>query len=585
MWSHLPGPLPPQHPAQAGVRPVHTRMKTPRVPETLRERLEHHGRSQGHQWALRFPTQGGETLELTWAELVERARGIGLGLKRRGVAPKDVVVIVSSSPREQALGFLGALFAEALPSIFSHPSIKQPTERFFASFSSLISASGAACLLYSDSLAPAFQGWKAANGSGIALLPLRELLEEPAGDEPLPTSDGKVAFLQFSSGTTGLRKGVAITHAMLASQVRAYAEAIHLSPGDRVVSWLPLYHDMGLVACLLLPCFMGVPSVHLSPFEWVQRPQLLWREIAGSAGTLVWLPNFAFELLAQRTRAEDLGAMDLGQVRAFINCSEPVRPGTLARFVERMGPHGVRWDQLQGSYAMAENTFAVTQTPMGSPLRLDRVRSAPLLTQGDAVALEARPPSAEDKVFASSGIPIAGCEVRISHRGERRIGEIEIRSPSLFEGYVAQPEATAVSRTEDGWFRTGDLGYLAEGELFVTGRLKDLIIHRGTNLYPEDIEEVVASIPGCRAGRVVAFGITSELMGTEEVVVCVEPEPDVEDPRALAVRIRQEVALRLSLGLKDVAICESGSLLKSTSGKPSRSGNREAYASGRLGGR
>nr|WP_164933224.1 AMP-binding protein [Corallococcus coralloides] len=200
-------------------------------------------------------------------------------------------------------------------------------------------------------------------------------------------------------------------------------------------------------------------------------------------------------------------------------------------------------------------------------------------------SLSATPPSAEDKVFASSGIPIAGCEVRISQRGERRIGEIEIRSPSLFEAYVANPEATAVSRMDDGWFRTGDLGYLAEGELFVTGRLKDLIIHRGTNLYPEDIEEVVASIPGCRAGRVVAFGITSEQLGTEEVVVCVEPEPDLEDPRALAVRIRQEVALRLSLGLKDVALCEPGSLLKSTSGKPSRSGNREAYASGRLGGR
>ncbi|MGE6762859.1 AMP-binding protein [Corallococcus interemptor] len=557
-------------------------MKTPTAPETLRERLEHHGRSQGQQWALRFPAQGGETLELTWAELVERARGIGLGLKRRGVTPKDVVVIVSSSPREQALSFLGALFAEAVPSVYSHPSIKQPAERFFASFSPLISNSGAACLLYSDALAPAFQEWRDASGSGIALFPLRELLEEPAGDEPLPASDSKVAFLQFSSGTTGLRKGVAITHAMLASQVRAYAEAIHLSPSDRVVSWLPLYHDMGLVACLLLPCFMGVPSVHLSPFDWVQRPQSLWRAIADSAGTLVWLPNFAFELLAQRTRAEDLGAMELGRVRAFINCSEPVRPVTLARFVERMGPYGVRWDQLQGSYGMAENTFAVTQTPMGSPLRLDRVRRAPLLTGGETVALGDSPQSAEDKVFASSGLPIAGCEVRISHRGERRIGEIEIRSPSLFEGYVANPEATAVSRTEDGWFRTGDLGYLAEGELFVTGRLKDLIIHRGTNLYPEDIEEVVASVPGCKAGRVVAFGITSEQMGTEEVVVCVEPEPDLEDPRALAIRIRQEVALRLSLGLKDVALCEPGSLLKSTSGKPSRSGNREAYASGRL---
>jgi fatty-acyl-CoA synthase len=459
--------------------------------------------------------------------------------------------------------------AGALPTIPSFPSIKQSEARFYETLRPITLSTGARWIASARELAPI---------AARADLPVRVLTLEPgvAGDERTPLPAPSTDFLQFSSGTTGLRKCVRITGEMLAHQAEAYARAIALCADDRVASWLPLYHDMGLVACLLVPLYHGKLSVHLSPFEWIKDPALLFSAASAYRATLMWLPNFAYELCADQLSEEALCGLDLRALRAIINCSEPVRPRAHERLLLRLERAGVRPSHLLACYAMAEATFAVTQTPPGAGARVDRVLAAPFLAEHRAVVADS--PTLEALAFVSSGKPIEGLEIRIDgvHGEERRVGEILVRGACVIPGYGIDGQSTLDAFPGDGWYRTGDRGYLDGGELFVTGRIKDLIIHRGHNVYPADIEEVVGDIPGSKPGRFVAFGIPDETGATENVVIVVEPSGEIA-PAELSRRIREEVWLRLNVPVADVEVVEPGALRKSTSGKLSRTATREGY--------
>lgn len=536
----------------------------------LLERLDRHATSRPDELALVFLSRSGPPEELGWAALRERVRRLATHLARAGVSPGDVLFILSASPAEQALGFLGSLAAGAQPSILSFPSLKQSEQRFKETLEPIARSTGARWVLASADLEPLVTrthlevgvlGFPASGGPAEAEVPL----PEPAR-----------GFLQFSSGTTGLRKCVHISNRMLQEQAAAYARALALGPADRIASWLPLYHDMGLVACLLLPLYEGLPSIHLSPFEWLAEPSLLLRAISTYRATLVWLPNFAYGLCAERIAEEELaGGVELGSLRALINCSEPVRERAHALFARRFGRWGVRPEHFQACYAMAEATFAVTQTQPGQPARVDRVQARPFASEHRALPATGQE---EALTFVSCGRPLEGVEVRIAGAaGERQVGEIEVRGPSVIAGYGTDGSGGRESFTEDRWYRTGDLGYLAEGELFVTGRAKDLIIHRGSNIYPTDVEEAVAQVPGCKPGRLVALGLFDEAQGTEEVVVLLETDGSREDVEALRREVRERVWARLNVAVLDVEVCEPGVLRKSTSGKLSRSANRALY--------
>jgi acyl-CoA synthetase (AMP-forming)/AMP-acid ligase II len=339
---------------------------------------------------------------------------------------------------------------------------------------------------------------------------------------------------------------------------------------------------MGLIAGFLLPLVAGIPLVLMSPFDWVRHPALLFRGIDSYRGTLCWLPNFAYNHSARRIRERDLAGLSAESMRLFINCSEPVRAESHEMFLERFGAIGVQREMLGVSYAMAENTFAVTQTEPGWPVRLDVVDQAALEELGEAVLVEEGRVGAVVKV--SCGRPIPGTEIRIVNNvgepvAERQVGEVAVRSNCMLSGYYKRPD---LQPFQDGWYLTGDRGYLAAGELFVIGRSKDLIINAGKNIYPQDIEAIVNEVPGVHAGRVVVFGVPDEREGTELIVVVAEVEAnilgvDTAERKEINRRIRQEVARRSMVSAAYVTLVEPRWLLKTSSGKIARGANREKW--------
>ena len=312
-------------------------------------------------------------------------------------------------------------------------------------------------------------------------------------------------FLQFSGGTTGDQKCVIVTAPMLVNQLERLGMTLQFDGQDGVVSWLPMYHDMGLIACFWLSLWNGAPSIQFAAIDWLMHPGLLFEFLHKYHATFCWLPNFAFSYLAAQKARVDR-EIDLGHVRAFINCSEPVRQSSIEAFAEAFSFQGVRPDQCQASYAMAENVFAVTQTALGTE---------PAMFSRQAVGTRDADPTSYDlldKSYISSGNPLPDTSIRIRNTdgnlcGDDVPGAIEIRGESLFCGYWGSHGFQTQSLTEDGWYATGDYGFTHDSDLFVIGRLKDIIIVSGVNIFPEDIEALVNKVKGIYPGRIVAFGV------------------------------------------------------------------------------
>ena len=378
-------------------------------------------------------------------------------------------------------------------------------------------------------------------------------------------------FVQCGSGTTGLQKAVAITAGQLAAQIDHYRRILALDPArDRIVNWLPLYHDMGLVTAFLLPLLTRTPVLFIDTFEWAANPQWLLRVLERQRGTLCWLPNFAFALLA---RGE--GEYNLGSVRAFINCSEPVSAGAFARFAAR---HGVDGSRLGVCYALAENVFAVSQTALGTApeaLLLERtaLQRRQVVIRGRLRAGEPPPEGAAEAVVFSCGPVIPGMAVRIRARPGEQVGEVDLGGVCAVRGYHNQPP-----EARDGWLATGDLGFIHDGALYLTGRVKDLIIHNGRNLYPQDLEEVVNGHPEVYPGRVAVAGLWEEGLDSERILVLFEPRETLSLARReqAAGAIRELLDLRFDVPTEVHAVPRMW-LRKTSSGKISRRANLEKF--------
>jgi acyl-CoA synthetase (AMP-forming)/AMP-acid ligase II len=336
---------------------------------------------------------------------------------------------------------------------------------------------------------------------------------------------------------------------------------------------------MGLIAGFIMPILQGVKLVVMSPFHWVRDPKILLHAINRHRATLCWLPNFAYNFLATRVRDADIEGLDLSSMRAFVNCSEPVYADSHRQFAERYRPYGLRPDALTTCYAMAENTFAVTQGGIDSPVTLDVVDRRLLAGERRAV-----PASGEDATvtLVSCGRPIPNCEIQVVDEQrrpvpERHVGEIALRSDSMLTGYYRRPDATNEVMA-GGWYYAGDMGYVADGELYITGRRKDLIIVGGKNVYPQDIENLLNDIPGLHPGRAAAFGVFNEQLGTEDIAIVAEV--DAEDAQAQAAimrEIRARVAQNTEVTARYVQLVGAGWLVKTTSGKVARGTNKEKF--------
>lgn len=378
-------------------------------------------------------------------------------------------------------------------------------------------------------------------------------------------------FLQFSGGTTGSQKAVVVTAAMQASQLERLRECLDFSEQDAVVSWLPMYHDMGLIACLWLPLWNGAPSLQFSATDWLLSPEMLFFYLDRYRGTFCWLPNFAFSYLASR-RSEMQGEHSLSHVRGFINCSEPVHFRSMQSFRDAFRPWGVRDASLQACYAMAENVFAVTQTdlsrsPETYPRSQVRRRNSPYTDL---------PCQILDDVYVSSGRPVKGAEVRIMSGGSEcapgEPGEIQIRTESMFSGYWGTDGFVTTSLSQDGWYQTGDYGFFEKKELFVIGRMKDIVIVGGQNIFPEDVEALVNTLPAIYPGRVAAFGVPDKHYGTESLAVVAEMRGDFDRRKAAEIQRAAQKLVLSSIGVapRYVHVVPERWIVKSTAGKISR---------------
>ena len=394
--------------------------------------------------------------------------------------------------------------------------------------------------------------------------------EAKAGDD--------VLFLQFSGGTTGAQKAIVVSAPMLEAQLKRLGEPLRFTGDDCVASWLPLYHDMGLIACYWLPLWHGASSVQIGANDWVMNPELFLSYIERTRATFCWVPNFAFSYLSQR-RELMRRAHNLGSVRAWINCSEPVRARSMNEFAERFGDWGVKKESLQTSYAMAETVFAISQSESGKELP----------TAERAAVNRGRQNYSElafdliDDVYVSSGKPLVDTEVKIVARdgsicGEEVAGEIHVRTPSLFSGYWGT-EGFQTHTLTDGWHGTGDYGFLKGGDVFVIGRFKDIVIVGGNNIFPEDVECVVNAIDGVYPGRVVAFGVEDKDYGTQSLAVVAETKGEARENTTsrLEAEIRKSVLTNIGIAPRYVAVVPERWIVKSTAGKISRRETRERF--------
>jgi len=361
-------------------------------------------------------------------------------------------------------------------------------------------------------------------------------------------------------------------------QLEHLAEALKIDGGsDRIYSWLPLYHDMGLIACFILPMVYHAPIVMQSPIDWVMQPEAMLQVISDCKCTLAWMPNFAFQFVPRRTPQKRWADYDVSSLRLLINCSEPVRASSMAEFQKAFG---IRDGVIQSSYAMAENVFAVTQSDISSagPARI-WIDAQQFRSTHSVVPVAEGTPDAVS--FTSSGSLLSGQQVRITDDAGQSAasdsaGEILIKSDCLFDGYYNRPDLTSAAFV-DGWYRTGDLGFYSDGELYVVGRKKDLLIIGGENIYPQDIEEIVAGHPAIHDGRAVAMGVYNPSLGTEEVVAVAEVESEamLADAPQLEQEIRTKVLAALGIAVKTIFLKPPRWIVKSTAGKAARSATRE----------
>jgi len=516
------------------------------------------------------------------SDLIRRSLDWTRAYRGAGLVEGDIVIVVIDHRPDLLFAYLGAILGGFTPSFMPYSTAKQDAALFADAHRRLFDRIGARVVAVT-------QGWIEGNGTVLGdgtfkLLIAEAVVREVASMESEPIAmvgAHETALLQHSSGTTSLKKGVALSHAAILNQMCAYRAAIGLSRQDVVASWLPLYHDMGLMACWLLPLTSGVPVAQMDPFTWAREPWRLFEMIERHRATLVWQPNFAYQHLARMV--DEQVRYDLSSLRALVNCSEPCKPETIRGFLARFEREGLREGCLQACYAMAENCFAVTQTPVGRP---------PGTVLADALVLSsegrlASPRGPEDRVIElmSVGSPVQEVQVRIVDSARRPlddglVGEIVIRGASLFSGYFRLPDETTRTMA-DGWHHTGDLGLIVEGELYVTGRLKDLIIVRGRNFYAHDVEQVVSSCSGVKPGRVAAFGLYAETLGSEEAIIVAEVQGiedlDAVHRRKRSAEVKQAVEEALGLTPRTVHLVEPGWLIKTTSGKVSREANLAKY--------
>ncbi len=522
----------------------------------------------------------GADLVLSFHELRREAMRRAAYLEAQGLRKGDRLAMVLPDGPDFVPTFLGALWAGIVPVPLYPPLSLGKLDAFMEALVTILNVAQPKAIATDERVAKIL--WSAIGKvpSIEKVIDAKALAAAPFVERPhAGIEDADTAFLQFTSGSTSTPKGVVVTHGSLAANCTAIVRDGLQARGERDVgvSWLPLYHDMGLIGFVLTPLIEQISIVYIPTLSFIKNATLWMDTLSRYKATMTFAPNFAYALVTKRAKPEQVARWDLSQMRVFGCGAEPINPDTMRAFLKAMEPAGLKPSALLPCYGMAEATLAMAFVGINEPLRTDRIDAHAYHSAQRAT------PSVSGELLETvcCGHTFPGHQISIqdehgNHQPERAVGEICFKGPSVAAGYYNRPDATADS-FRAGWLRTGDLGYLAEGELYISGRLKDILIVNGRNYYPQRIEWLVDEIPGVRKGSAVVF--TRPGKASEEIIVAAETRA----PEGLAAQIKARISEELQLSVSEVVLVAPGSLPKTSSGKLQRRKTREQYLNGTLG--
>ncbi|MGF1688590.1 AMP-binding protein [Photobacterium japonica] len=538
---------------------------------------------------------------ISYRELQQHAMTIAQGLSHRGIEPGDTVAIMLPTSNDYFFCFFGILYARAIPVPIYPPARPSQIEDHLIRHAKILQNAGTKLMITVNEAKPLSQLLRLQVDAIQDIMTVSELQSTTSAtlDIGLPHTDD-IAFLQYTSGSTGVPKGVTLTHANLLANIRAMGKAVNASSNDVFVSWLPVYHDMGLIGAWLGSLYHAMPLVIMSPLMFLSKPQRWLWAIHQHKGTLSPAPNFAYELCVNKIDERDIEGLDLSHWRLSWNGAEPISPRTLAKFTARFAPYGFRPEALSPVYGLAESSVGLTFPTHIRPPRIEQVDRHTMMRSGRAVRRQGVDPTANDHTadkqatdnhdtlsLIGLGHALADHQIRIvdafgQELPERQEGELEFKGPSATQGYYHEPEKTQ-ALFHDGWLKTGDLGLTIDGELFLTGRTKDIIIKAGRNIHPHELEAAISELSGIRKGCVAAFACANPQSGTEQLIVLAESKTtDEATKQQLSSQIQTLAVNLLSVPADDVVICPPHTVPKTSSGKIRRSACKTLYEANNL---
>ena len=535
------------------------------LPRTIVEALDTRAHRAAGEPAIWLESLDSPSETITCAELRDGAFAAARRLAGSGVGPGDAVVLLLPTGRDLVETFYGALAAGAIAVPLYPPAGARQLDASLANVRRVVDLTRPAKLVTLDPLAGLLRDQPGIGDATDVVTAAELAAADPAEPSRRPRPDD-LALIQFSSGSTGVPRGVALTHHNIVFNVRAFQAVVGMGPPDVAANWLPLYHDMGLIGTLIGTLVIQIPLALFSPLDFLRRPAMWLQTMSRYGANMSVAPQFAYNLCVRKVRDEELDGVDLSHVRLLLNGAEPTDVEECRRFEERFASAGLRRGVVTPCYGLAEHALAVSMAPPRVDIPVRRV---------------------EDVTAGSTGPPLRGTEIRIVDPtgrdvADETIGQIALRSESVCAGYVTEG-GIARATDADGWLRTGDLGFLAYGELFVVDRLKDVVIVQGRNLYPHDVEKEVARVPGVRRGRVAVFGVRSPEHGTEGLVVAPEVVlADADDPVRCAAAVRRRVVEGFGVAPHDVVLLPRGRIELTSSGKLRRHRIREEYEAGTI---
>jgi acyl carrier protein len=559
----------------AGVRP-------PEQAQTLVEALEYHVERQPERLSV-FLYEEQQEVPLTYRDLWHGATAYAATLADRGVGPGHTVAIMLPTSKEYLFCFYGVLLAGGIPVPLYPPARLATIEDHMTRHIGVLKSARASLMVTIAQAKPLAWLLRAQVESLRAVMVPEDFSGNAGNFAPVRGRGGHIGFLQYTSGSTGNPKGVVLTHENLLANVRAMGRAVRATQEDVYVSWLPLYHDMGLIGGCFATMYHGFPVVLMSPLAFLSRPSSWLRAIHRHRGTISGGPNFSFELCLRRIPEHEVEGLDLSCWRFLYNGAEPVSPETMTAFEERFATLGLRKNSMSPVYGLAEASVGLAFTPPGGPWQVDVIDREEFARTGQAVPAQPGDPAPLKIVACGQVLPdhdmrvvdAAGLELP-----DRSEGQLQFRGPSATTGYYRDPEATK-SLFSGEWVNTGDRAYLSEGMVYITGREKDIIIRGGRNISPYELEEAIGSLPRIRRGCVAVFGSMDRASGTERVVVLAETrQPDSALDDDLRHRINELAVSLIGAPVDDIVLAPPHTVPKTSSGKIRRVAARDYYERG-----